>query len=128
MKVMITRTPDGTFQMLGELQAPAFSCKTLELPWLDNKNEVSCIPPGKYVVKKRNSDKYGDHFHLQDVPNRTFILIHHGNFKKDIKGCILVGATHTDIDGNGFRDVTQSKDTMKKLNEILPAEFELEIK
>jgi hypothetical protein len=38
-----------------------------------------------------------------------------------------VGKIHTDINNDGLRDVTSSKDTMKKLNQILPHEFEIEI-
>jgi hypothetical protein len=28
---------------------------------------------------------------VQDVPARSYILVHIGNFPKDTKGCILVG-------------------------------------
>jgi hypothetical protein len=129
MKITIKRTMQDEHQSLGDLtiSGDAFSCKTLELPWLENQSNVSCVPEGNYVVKKRNSEKYGDHFHLQDVPNRTYILIHHGNYKRDVKGCILVGKEHLDIDSDGHNDVTSSKNTMKDLNSILPDEFELEI-
>lgn len=100
---------------------------TLELEWDDNKVRKSCIPKGIYKVVKRYSEKYKDHFHVTNVEGRSYILIHHGNYHRDILGCILVGVDHTDIDGDGYRDVTSSKYTMKRLNEILPNEFELEI-
>ncbi len=129
MKMTITRTMQDDYQTLGELTLSddSFTCKTLELPWLDNQRSVSCVPEGTYTVKKRNSEKYDDHFHLQDAPDRSYILIHHGNYKKNTKGCILVGKAHTDIDGDGHKDVTSSKNTMKDLNQILPSEFELTI-
>ncbi len=101
----------------------AYSCKGLELPWKNNQRRISCIPEGMYIVKKRISPKYGNHFHLQKVTGRDWILIHHGNYTRDILGCILVGRTHTDIDRDGITDVTHSKATMKELNELLPKEF-----
>jgi hypothetical protein len=104
-----------------------FQCKTLELPWKDNASNISCIPAGKYNCVKRFSKKYGWHFHVLGVKGRSFILIHQANFVRQLRGCIAVGKSHTDIDGDGLKDVTSSKDTMKKLLGILPEEFELEI-
>jgi hypothetical protein len=100
-----------------------FAFKTLELPWKENAVQASCIPKGVYETVKRNSIKYGEHFHLLNVPGRTWILIHHGNYYRDVLGCILPGRTHADIDGDGYSDVTHSKQTMQRLNELLPASF-----
>jgi hypothetical protein len=92
-----------------------FDCKGLELPWRNNERKVSCIPEGAYKLVRRNSPRFGDHFHVLDVPNRTFILIHHGNYTSDIEGCLLVGSRHQDINGDGIMDVTASRFTMAKL-------------
>lgn len=92
-----------------------FECKGLELPWRNNERKVSCIPEGAYKLVRRNSARFGDHFHVVDVPNRTFILIHHGNYTSDIEGCLLVGSRHQDINGDGIIDVTSSRFTMAKL-------------
>jgi len=92
---------------------------TLELPWLNNSPQVSCIPAGTYVLEKRNSPKYGDHFWVKNVPGRDMILIHSGNTPKDTHGCILVGLNMADIDHDGLMDVTSSKAALKLLNEIL---------
>ena len=104
-----------------------FSFYTLELGWKDNKFQVSCIPKGTYKVEKRSSTKYKNHFHILDVPNRTFILIHNGNYNRHTKGCVLVGKTLSDINGDGLRDVTSSVLTLNKLNDILPNYFDLTI-
>lgn len=131
MKLIIKRTSPEKKQTLGNLYAfaadgkLAYQCKTLELPWLNNAVQKSCIPAGKYKVVKRHSAKYGNHFHVTDVPGRSYILIHHGNYHTDILGCILVGKAHTDINGDGCRDVTSSKVTMAALNKVLPAKFDL---
>lgn len=98
-------------------------CKGLELPWLDNQRQISCIPEGYYKVVRRTSPRFGEHFHILDVPNRSFILIHHGNYTRDIQGCLLVGREHRDIDGDGIVDVTASVATMNKLRKELPDEF-----
>lgn len=101
---------------------------TLELPDFGNKKKVSNIPVGTYRVVKRYSPKYGNHFHILDVEGRSYILIHVGNYYTQTEGCILVGNDLTDINQDGLVDVANSGVVMKKLNEILPDEFELEIK
>ena len=130
MKIQIVRKKYEDVQTLGEgvvveKNEVLFSFKTLELPWLDNQRKISCIPKGYYLVKKRYSKKYGHHFHITEVEGRTWILIHFGNYYRDTLGCILVGKTLADIDGDGYRDVTHSKQTMNRLNELLPNEFDL---
>lgn len=131
MKMQIIRGRSDEVQTLGEGSVinkeghPIFAFKTLELPWKNNQPQVSCIPKGKYECVHRTSPKYGRHFLVKDVPGRSWILIHHGNFYHDIKGCILPGRRHADIDGDGFRDVTHSRLTMEKLLELMPGYFEL---
>jgi hypothetical protein len=104
-----------------------FTCKTLELPWKNNQRNVSCIPPGTYQVQKRWTQDRQNHFHLLNVPNRSFILIHSGNYYSHTLGCILVGEDLTDINSDKFKDVVQSKVTLAKLNEILPKSFSITI-
>lgn len=133
MKVAIDRLTEGEKQTEGLLTVflddkKIFNCYSLELPWLDNQHQVSCIPKGTYNVEKRYSTKYKHHFHVLDVPNRSYILIHNGNYNWHTKGCILVGKTLTDINKDGLRDTTSSVETLNKLNEILPNTFKLTIK
>jgi hypothetical protein len=63
----------------------------LERPWLDNLNDISAIPAGKYKAHLRY-DK-GDHWRIQldGVPNRKGVQIHVGNQPDQSKGCVLVG-------------------------------------
>ena len=77
--------------MIDQDVTPYPFCVTLELPWKDNKPEVSCIPKGEYRIVKVKSPKFGDVFQVMDVPNRYHILIHKGNFTTDVLGCILLG-------------------------------------
>ena len=64
---------------------------TVERPWLDNKPNVSCIPEGEYEMSWRTSPRFGETWHIKDVPDRTHILIHVANFSKDVQGCIGLG-------------------------------------
>jgi hypothetical protein len=116
-------------QTLGELTVigDIFKCKTMELEYNDNKKRVSCIPCGTYIVKKRTSDKYKEHFHITDVPNRDFILIHNCNYSRQLLGCIGVGEAFIDLDSDGLKDITNSKVTLKKLYDLMPNEFKLTI-
>jgi len=127
-RILIKREPSDDKQTLGLMyQDGKVIAHTLELAWLENKSRISSIPLGTYKVVKRTSAKYGEHFHVLDVPNRSYILIHNGNYHTQILGCILVGNSHTDINQDGFKDVTSSVNKMKELVKLLPAEFELEI-
>ena len=125
MKATALRLRDDGVESLGALFVydgldKVFECKSLELPWRGNKRNVSCIPRGIYHVAHRNSKKYGDHLHIEDVPDRDFILIHAANYVKQLEGCMAVGATYADIDRDGVTDVTSSKNTLKKLVDIVP--------
>ena len=97
--VYLIRTKMSDMGTEGMLVTDGFDCKTFELPWRDNKKSISCIPEGSYNVKMRISPKYGKVYWVSDVPNRSFILIHSGNFAGDtskkfkthVNGCILLG-------------------------------------
>ena len=123
MVIELQRIKHSKHQILGKLTINGVRYDTLELPWKDNEPRVSCIPAGRYDVVKRHSPKYGHHFHVLDVPNRSYILIHHGNYHRDTLGCILVGIGVKDINGDGELDVVNSKAAMKELNEKLPKAF-----
>lgn len=79
----------GTFGVL-RLGAVPF-CLTLERPWADNQQNVSCIPNGRYRCVRLRSPKFGWTFEVTNVPNRTHVLFHSGNTIEDTHGCILVG-------------------------------------
>lgn len=121
MKALLIRTMKEDRQTLGELQVGDFKCYTLELPDLNNDgiegNEVrkSCIPDGTYPVKAHTSPKFGRTFWIKEVPGRTAILIHAGNFHRHTLGCVLVGSDHKDVNDDGYLDVVNSKKTMEQL-------------
>jgi len=64
-------------------------CNTIELPWLQNKKVISCIPEGTYPLEKRFSVQFGLHFQICNVPRRSNILIHPANYAtRELRGCI----------------------------------------
>lgn len=66
-----------------------FICESIELPWRNNKRNISCIPEGRYLLVKRRHAKHGLQLALSIVPNREAILIHPANFAlRELQGCI----------------------------------------
>lgn len=105
--------PEGTHGLL-QFDGKTI-CYTIELPWLINKRMVSCIPEGKYILKKRFSNKFGWHIHLIDVPGRQFILIHPANnAKKELLGCIAPVSNCTGIGMGNY-----SRKALKKLTDLV---------
>lgn len=107
--------PDCT---IGRLWCDGFQCFTLELPWADNKQNMSCIPSGQYKYKYKESPNHGRCLQLEGVEGRTLIQVHSGNYTRNTLGCILVGAGIVDIDGDGKPDVTNSRTTLDKLLQV----------
>lgn len=135
MKAVLSRTYNPS-ETLGSLflfngHERTFDCKTIELPWLNNQKNCSCIPEGIYEVIKYESDKHGKCFKILHVPGRTDILIHPGNYvageNKDSLGCILPGIYFTDINDDRFIDVAESSRAMQKLLMLLPDYFKIMI-
>ena len=91
-------TDQGT---LGVLRGAELMLYTMELPWRDNQRQISSIPCGEYVCAPYSSERYSDVYVLRNVPGRSAILIHIGNwagdtalgFRSSSQGCILVGCS-----------------------------------
>src|ERR1700690_780212 len=82
-----TYYPGGTNGAL--LLNGAVLCATIELPWINNEPRISCIPEGRYRLVKRYSPHFKWHLMLENVPQRSSILIHPANNAvKELKGCI----------------------------------------
>jgi hypothetical protein len=119
MKLELIRTyyPNGTN---GELLLNGDRLSsTIELPWKNNEPKVSCIPEGEYELKKRYSKKFGEHFILVNVPERSYILLHPANDAlKELKGCIAPVSFLTG-EGKG----SQSRTALQKLSEAINPEL-----
>ncbi|WP_196829479.1 DUF5675 family protein [Flavobacterium sp. CG_9.1] len=100
MVLILKRTyfPDGTNSKL-EYEGKLI-CNAIELPWKKNETKVSCIPEGKYFIRKRYSNKFKWHLEVMNVENRKFILIHPANNAlAELNGCI---APVTQFSGPGL--------------------------
>jgi RHS repeat-associated protein len=81
---------------------------TLELPDRGNQQYISRIPEGTYFAELYESAKLGRTMRLRDVPFRTDILMHTGNYPKDTEGCILPGETAgKDFVGNSAKAMAE---------------------
>jgi hypothetical protein len=118
----------GTYIVM-EDNRELFRCCCIELPWLNNQHDISCIIGGTYWVEKFSNKKHPNCFWIKDVPGRSGILIHKGTFatgsKIDTLGCQMPGLGLVDVDNNGFLDVTGSGIAMDCLNYYLPNKFQI---
>jgi hypothetical protein len=88
-----------------------FLCHTIELPWKNNKRNISCIPEGIYEIEPRFSKRFKHHLIVKNVTGRSYILFHPANdAKKDLEGCIAP-VTYLNGIGKGLH----SKDALQKL-------------
>jgi hypothetical protein len=111
-------------------------CYTMELPWNENKTNLSCVPPGTYrcfYLERSGSGKYRKVWHVKAVPGRSGILIHSGNYagvgeglRSDSRGCILpaarIGVLSNQVAGIASR---KALGVLRKI--IGKNEFQLEI-
>ena len=100
MELQLFRTyfPEGTN---GKLECDGkLICNTIELPWKMNETKVSCIPEGKYFIRKRYSQKFNWHLEIVGVEDRSLILFHPANNALlELIGCI---APVTKLSGPGL--------------------------
>jgi Family of unknown function (DUF5675) len=113
LELLRTYFPDGTN---GKLECEGkLICLTIELPWKSNETKVSCIPEGKYFIKKRYSKKFQWHLEVLNVKNRSLILLHPANnASQELNGCI---APVTKFSGPGLG--LQSRNAFAKLKNLV---------
>jgi len=125
LKIKRTYYDDCT---LGRLTYGKFQCFTLELPMLDNAQNISCIyPNGGFIGRKHFSTHNGDCIAIDNVQGRTNIQMHAANFTRQILGCIAVGDGIKFLDNDSIPDVTNSVKTLGALLAVLPDTFKIVI-
>jgi Family of unknown function (DUF5675) len=136
----------GTF---GELVLDeGWKCITGELPWVDNKHGISCIPPAPneepqtYLCQWLYSENHKRFvYHVTNVPNRDAVEIHAGNwcgdkdfgYVTDVLGCMILGETVSPIEvaskGITQMGVTHSVKTVAEFERRMNTlDFELTVK
>lgn len=112
----------------------------IEMPWMDNQHDISCIPAGLYTCVPYFSPKMQQKCWLlqgENLGDREFVEIHSGNFacdvqlqngfhKKDTDGCLMYGMA---LDEN-VPMIQRSKEATGWLHDNvgLDNKFELEIR
>ena len=120
--MVFENTPAGGSRMI-------FECKTLELEWKNNANNVSCVPTGFYNLKFEHSAKFNRKlWELKGVPGRSEAKIHVANFFTQIQGCIAVGDMHSHINDDGVPDVRNSSNTLNRFHEVMNPDIASTIK
>jgi hypothetical protein len=94
----ISSNPNVTFGVLTNAVTGLPICVTIEKPWKNNTQYISCIPKGIYRCKPIVSRKFGEVYEITDVPNRSHILFHIANTEAELKGCIGLGTKYGYLD------------------------------
>lgn len=124
MKLLLQRDPYGPKGTTGELSidgGPRF-CDTLERP--RNDEPFPCIPAGTFPVVLHSSPHFGRLMPLlQNVPDRSDIEMHWGNYVTDSEGCILVGDTRGVL-GDGEPFILNTREAFDRLFAAIEAAAE----
>lgn len=114
-----------------------YQCVMLELPKLiipykPNTQKINCIPGGLIYIVKKIIRPNGSHaFQVMNVPGRTAVLWHIGNYatglKVDTEGCQLPGLKFIDLNTDGDIDVSGSTQAMSDLLSLMPDTFQFHI-
>ena len=121
--VRLEESDNGTFGIL-KINKEVF-CYTLEPADRENKQSVSSIPTGQYVVKPYTSGRWGETWEITGVTDRTYILFHPGNLVSHTEGCVLLGDTVKKL--NGGKLAMNSGTTFKKFKQVLDGEEEVHL-
>lgn len=130
-EVWLEREGSGPWGTFGRLQIGDWRCCTLEPAWKGNARSISCIPGGTYTMRQRQSPvvertsngRFPRGWEVCDVPERSYIMVHPGNWVRNTDGCILVGRSHEVIrdqrNAAHLPGVTSSQATFADLMELL---------
>lgn len=129
--LILTRYGSTPFGTVGRLVTPSHhTYSTLEPQWKKNQKGISCIPAGSYflglrespIVKRTSRNKFTKGFEVRDVPGRSLIMIHPGNWQENSNGCILVGRDYGAPGGKA--GITKSGEAFTELMNMLLKESE----
>lgn len=117
----------GFLKLNGE---PYFA--TLEPPFNLFLDQFPCIPTGTYVCKKVYDRKTTGGlfipitFEITNVPQRSGILFHIGNYAKDTRGCVLLGMQFGRL--NDQISLVESRVAFEKFVKMTDKDKEFELK
>ena len=136
-RILVTRDVVAEEYILGRMDVNGVSLFTIERPWIPSQPDgtpfQSCVPSGRYrceEVRRPNGDKVlvlinsglAVFHHASDRPKdvgRYLILVHAGNWVKDVVGCIAPGLGRDKNKGM----VTSSRRAMEEIWKALSPEL-----
>lgn len=119
---LFRRWASGT-EIMSSLHFEGNTLYTMELPWKNNKSNISCIPSGEYIckfLKRSASGKYRNVWHVPNVIGRSGILLHNGNLVIHTKGCPLIGKKIGVLGGR--KAVLGSRSGLRQFNRTMGTE------
>lgn len=118
----------GTCIVYDILGQQIFKSDSLERGWLNNKPNVSSIPPGVYECVLEYSPKFDtDLWELKNVPGRSECKFHAANYWKQLEGCIALGKGRLHLDDDKVVDIGRSSKTMEAFHRALQGEVICEV-
>ncbi len=133
--IILTRLQSGDHGTFGVIRHKNQIFYTGELPWRENKSNISCVPAGTYICRWTHSPRFGRFMYLIDgVSDRTGIRAHSANFMGDsfkkyrcqLNGCIAMGERVGVMDGQ--QSLLISSPAVKKFESLMERQtFRLEI-
>lgn len=110
----------GVFNVVDDNGITLFNSKCLERGWANNRRRVSCIPTGTYDIVLEYSARFDKQlWEIKDVPNRSECKIHASNYWNQLNGCIALGVGLSDINNDGYLDVTSSRNAMNSFHSVM---------
>lgn len=80
-----------------------FITSCFELPWRDNAEWISCIPPGTYGLEFKDSPKFKRKLlTVLDIPGRKNVRFHPANKTHELQGCIAPFMTASVVNNEFF--------------------------
>lgn len=135
-KVILQRKESSDHGTFGKIFVGEHVFFTGELPWRENRANVSCIPAGVYQCYWTPSPAFRRKLYIvSDVKNRSGVRMHSANlmgdrekgFLSQLNGCISLGEKLGFLDGQ--KALLLSMPAMRKFEKLLNYEpFELEIR
>jgi len=123
--VRLKRTEKSNYQCVGTVSVEiegvtVFTAKSIERGDNDNQARISCFPEGVYPIVLEYSNRFkADLWEIKNVVGRSECKFHAANYSRQLNGCVALGRKLVDIDGDGEKDVTSSRDTMEDFHRAL---------
>lgn len=122
----LTRLETSSAGTFGKISIGKITLFTGELPWKNNRQEISCIPEGTYKCSFTYSEKFNcKRYEVQGVYGRNGIRIHPANLMGDrscnllceLDGCIALGYVVGQV--NGQKAILRSKNAVTLFEQFL---------